>query len=52
MTHASSNNGTTTQLGVEWLFHALANVDITRMPVQPVVATNAVVNGQGPIAAT
>ena len=43
---ASSGNGTTTHWGAEWLFRALAKADITHVPFQPAVATNAVVSGQ------
>ena len=52
MSYASSGNGTTTHLGAEWLFRALAKVDITHVPFQPAAATNAVVSGQVPIAST
>ena len=52
LAYASSGNGTTTHLGAEWLFRALAKVDITHVPFQPAAATNAVVSGQVPIAAT
>jgi tripartite-type tricarboxylate transporter receptor subunit TctC len=52
MAYASSGNGTTTHLGAEWLFRALAKVDITHVPFQPAAATNAVVSGQVPIAST
>ena len=52
MAYASSGNGTTTQLGAEWLFRGFAKVDITHVPYQPAAATNAVVSGQVPIAST
>ena len=52
LAYASSGNGTTTHLGAEWLFRALAKVDITHVPFQPAAATNAVVSGQVPIAST
>ena len=52
LSYASSGNGTTTHLGAEWLFRALAGVDITHVPFQPAAATNAVVSGQVPIAST
>jgi tripartite-type tricarboxylate transporter receptor subunit TctC len=52
MAYASSGNGTTTQLGAEWLFKGFAKVDITHVPYQPAAATNAVVSGQVPIAST
>jgi len=52
LSYASSGNGTTTHLGAEWLFRALAKVDITHVPFQPAAATNAVVSGQVPIAST
>jgi tripartite-type tricarboxylate transporter receptor subunit TctC len=52
MAYASSGNGTTTQLGAEWLFRGYAKVDITHVPYQPAAATNAVVSGQVPIAST
>ena len=52
LSYASSGNGTTTHLGAEWLFKALAKVDITHVPFQPAAATNAVVSGQVPIAST
>ena len=52
MAYASSGNGTTTHLGAEWLFRALAKVDITHVPFQPAAATNAVLSGQVPIAST
>ena len=52
MAYASSGNGTTTQLGAEWLFRGFAKVDITHVPFQPAAATNAVVSGQVPIAST
>jgi tripartite-type tricarboxylate transporter receptor subunit TctC len=52
LAYASSGNGTTTHLGAEWLFKALAKVDITHVPFQPAAATNAVVSGQVPIAST
>ena len=52
MAYASSGNGTTTHLGAELLFRALAKVDITHVPFQPAAATNAVVSGQVPIAST
>ncbi len=32
MAYASSGNGTTTQLGAEWLFRGFAKVDITHVP--------------------
>ena len=35
LSYASSGNGTTTHLGAEWLFRALAGVDITHVPFQP-----------------
>ena len=52
LSYASSGNGATTHLGAEWLFKALAKVDITHVPFQPAAATNAVVSGQVPIAST
>ena len=52
LSYASSGNGTTTHLGAEWLFRALAKVDITHVPFQPATATNAVVSGQVPVAST
>jgi len=52
LSYASSGNGTTTHLGAEWLFRALAKVDITHVPYQPAAATNAVVSGQVPVAST
>jgi tripartite-type tricarboxylate transporter receptor subunit TctC len=52
LAYASSGNGTTTHLGAEWLFKALAKVEITHVPFQPAAATNAVVSGQVPIAST
>ena len=52
LSYASSGNGTTTHLGADWLFRALAKVDITHVPFQPAAATNAVVSGQVPIAST
>ncbi len=52
LSYASSGNGTTTHLGAEWLFRALAKVDITHVPFQPAAATNAVVSGQVPVAST
>ena len=52
LSYASSGNGTTTHLGAEWLFKALAKVDITHVPFQPAAATHAVVSGQVPIAST
>ena len=52
LAYASSGNGTTTHLGAEWLFRALANVDVQHVPFQPAAATNAVVSGQVPIAST
>ena len=52
LSYASSGNGTTTHLGAEWLFKALAKVDITHVPFQPAAATNAVVSGQVPVAST
>ena len=52
LSYASSGNGTTTHLGAEWLFKALAKVDITHVPFQPAAATNAVVGGQVPVAST
>lgn len=52
LAYASSGNGTTTHLGAEWLFRALAKVDITHVPFQPAAATNAVVSGQVPVAST
>ncbi len=52
MAYASSGNGTTTQLGAEWLFRGFNKVDITHVPFQPAAATNAVVSGQVPIAST
>ena len=52
LSYASSGNGTTTHLGAEWLFKALAKVDITHVPFQPAAATQAVVSGQVPIAST
>ena len=52
LSYASSGNGTTTHLGAEWLFRALAKVDITHVPFQPAAATNAVVSGQVLIAST
>jgi tripartite-type tricarboxylate transporter receptor subunit TctC len=52
LSYASSGNGTTTHLGAEWLFRALAKVDITHVPFQPAAATQAVVSGQVPIAST
>ena len=52
MAYASSGNGTTTQLGAEWLFRGFAKVDVTHVPYQPAAATNAVVSGQVPIAST
>jgi tripartite-type tricarboxylate transporter receptor subunit TctC len=52
LAYASSGNGTTTHLGAEWLFRALAKVDVTHVPFQPAAATNAVVSGQVPIAST
>ncbi len=52
MSYASSGNGTTTHLGAEWLFRALAKVDITHVPFQPAAATTAVVSGQVPVAST
>ena len=41
MAYASSGNGTTTQLGAEWLFRGFAKVDVTHVPYQPAAATNA-----------
>ncbi len=52
LSYASSGNGTTTHLGAEWLFRALAKADITHVPLQPAAATNAVVSGQVPVAST
>jgi tripartite-type tricarboxylate transporter receptor subunit TctC len=52
LAYASSGNGTTTHLGAEMLFKALAKVDVTHVPFQPAAATNAVVSGQVPIAST
>ncbi len=52
LSYASSGNGTTTHLGAEWLFRALAKVDITHVPFQPAAATQAVVSGQVPVAST
>ena len=52
LSYASSGNGTTTHLGAEWLFRALAKVDITHVPFQPAAATHAVVSGQVPVAST
>ncbi|MBL8333808.1 MAG: tripartite tricarboxylate transporter substrate binding protein [Rubrivivax sp.] len=52
LAYASSGNGTTTHLGAEWLFRALAKVDVTHVPFQPAAATQAVVSGQVPIAST
>lgn len=52
LSYASSGNGTTTHLGAEWLFRALAQVDITHVPFQPAAATQAAVSGQVPIAST
>ena len=52
LAYASSGNGTTTHLGAEWLFRALARVDITHVPFQPAAATSAVVSGQVPVAST
>ncbi len=52
LAYASSGNGTTTHLGAEWLFRALAKVDITHVPFQPAAATNAVVSGRVPVAST
>ncbi len=52
LAYASSGNGTTTHLGAEWLFRALAKVDITHVPFQPAAATSAVVSGQVPVAST
>ena len=52
LAYASSGNGTTTHLGAEWLFKALAKVDVTHVPFQPAAATHAVVSGQVPIAST
>jgi tripartite-type tricarboxylate transporter receptor subunit TctC len=52
LAYASSGNGTTTHLGAEWLFKALAKVEITHVPFQPAAATNAVVSGQVPVAST
>jgi tripartite-type tricarboxylate transporter receptor subunit TctC len=52
LSYASSGNGTTTHLGAEWLFRALAKVDITHVPFQPAAATQAVVSGQVPIGST
>ncbi len=52
MAYASSGNGTTTQLGAEWLFRGFNKLDITHVPFQPAAATNAVVSGQVPIAST
>lgn len=52
LAYASSGNGTTTQLGAEWLFRGFAKVDVTHVPFQPAAATNAVVSGQVPIAST
>lgn len=52
LAYASSGTGTTTHLGAEWLFRALAKVDIAHVPFQPAAATNAVVSGQVPIAST
>ena len=52
LAYASSGNGTTTHLGAEWLFRALAKVDVQHVPFQPAAATNAVVSGQVPIAST
>jgi tripartite-type tricarboxylate transporter receptor subunit TctC len=52
MAYASSGNGTTTQLGAEWLFRGYNKLDITHVPFQPAAATNAVVSGQVPIAST
>ena len=53
LAYASSGNGTTTQLGAEWLFRGFANkVDITHVPFQPAQATMAVVSGQVPVGST
>lgn len=52
LAYASSGNGTTTHLGAEWLFRALAKVDVTHVPFQPAAATQAVVSGQVPVAST
>jgi tripartite-type tricarboxylate transporter receptor subunit TctC len=52
LSYASSGIGTTTHLGADWLFRALAKVDITHVPFQPAAATNAAVSGQVPIAST
>jgi tripartite-type tricarboxylate transporter receptor subunit TctC len=52
LSYASSGNGTTTHLGADWLFRALAKVDIQHVPFQPAAATLAVVSGQVPIAST
>jgi tripartite-type tricarboxylate transporter receptor subunit TctC len=52
LSYASSGNGTTTHLGAEWLFRALAKVDITHVPFSPAAATSAVVSGQVPVAST
>ena len=52
LAYASSGNGTTTHLGAELLFRALAKVDVTHIPFQPAAATQAAVSGQVPVAST
>jgi tripartite-type tricarboxylate transporter receptor subunit TctC len=54
MAHASSGNGTTTQLDAEWLFRGFNKIDITHAPFQPTdtATASAAVSGQVTIAST
>ncbi len=50
--YASSGTGTTTHLGMELLFRALARVEVQHVPFGPAQAVTAVAGGQTPMAST
>jgi tripartite-type tricarboxylate transporter receptor subunit TctC len=50
--YGSSGTGTTTHLGMELLFRALARVEVQHVPFGPAQAITAVVGGQVPIGST
>jgi len=52
LAYGSSGTGTTTHLGMELLFRALARVELLHAPFGPAQAVTAVVGGQVPIGST
>ena len=52
LAYGSSGTGTTTHLGMELLFRALARVELLHVPFGPAQAVTAVVAGQVPIGST